>query len=301
MENNASASQPGNGNLTASQKMARILFGQTVDGQPKSFWQSGLLQWVVSIAIFIIIWESLFALGMINRKFLPPPHLIISEINRHPDFFKLEYIPRRGNFFNLPTTIYVSMRRVFLGLSIAFVSSFVLGLMISYILGFRRLILPIIRLLAPISPIAWLPLIQFFIGVGDTAIVTVIFVALFFILTLGTIGSIENVEKKYINVAKVLGASRWQIMIHVTIPAIIPELFFSLRMNFYAAWMSLLVAEFIGAQTGLGQMVMAGRVVFNMQLVLLAMGIIGILGMLSELVLRVIQEKMLWWNKSAEI
>jgi NitT/TauT family transport system permease protein len=226
---------------------------------------------------------------------------VIQEVNRHPDFFKLEYIPRRGNFFNLPTTVFLSMRRVFLGLAIAFVVSFVVGLLISYVQIVRRLLLPIIRLLAPISPIAWLPLIQFFIGVGDTAIVFVIFIALFFILTLGTINSIENVESKFINTAKVLGASRWQTMFHVTIPAIVPEQFFSLRMNFYAAWMSLLVAEFIGAQSGLGQMVMAGRVVFNMQLVLLAMVIVGVLGMLSEAILRVIQEKVLWWRKEAEI
>jgi NitT/TauT family transport system permease protein len=301
MQHPTTVSQSGNGNLTAGSKIASFFYGQTADGQPKSFWKSGMLQWIVSIAAFVMIWELLYMLDLINAKFLPPPHLILREVSRHPDFFKLEYIPRRGNFFNLPTTIFISMRRVFFGLAIAFIFSFVIGLLISYVPIIRRLVLPIIRLLAPISPIAWLPLIQFFIGVGDAAIITVIFVALFFILTLGTIGSIENVEKKYINVANVLGASRWQVMMYVTVPAIVPDLFFSLRMNFFAAWMSLLVAEFIGAQTGLGQMVMAGRLVFNMQLVLLSMGIIGILGMLSELVLRLIQEKMLWWNKAAEI
>ena len=284
-------------------KLQSFFFGKTKYGKPKSLWQSTLLQWIVSITVFLLLWQAICGWsGWVNPRLLPPPSgAILEATKRQPDFFKLEYRVRRGNFFNLPTTIYYSMKRVVLGLAIAFAASFIVGLAISYITIVRRLLLPIIRLLAPISPIAWLPLIQFFIGVGDTAIIAVIFVALFFILTLSTILSIQNVDKIYISAAKVLGANRWQIMLDVTIPAIIPEIFLALRMNFYAAWMSLLVAEYIGAYTGLGQMVIAGRTVFNMNLTVLGMVFIAIFGMLSETGLRIIQEKVLWWRTAVEI
>lgn len=278
------------------------LFGRTRDGQPKTFWQSSLLQWIVAIGVLLIVWTLFSSSGLISPRALPPPQGLLTEIRRHPEFFTLAYIPRRGNFFNLPTSIYISIQRVVLGLATAFVASLITGLLISYVPAIRRLLLPIVQLLAPISPIAWMPVIAVFLGVGETAIVSVIFIALFFILTLSTIESIENVPRVYVDTARVLGAtSRWQIMFNVTLPAIVPELFLTLRLNFIAAWLSLLVAEFIGAKTGLGQMVIAGRGVFNMNLVLLAMVIIGVCGMLCEAGLRLIQDRVLWWRKQVEL
>ena len=277
------------------------LFGREHDGRPKTFWRSSLLQWLVSISVFLIVWQLITMSGLVDTRALSPPRDILKEISHHPDFFKLEYIPRRGNFFNLPTTIYVSMLRTVLGLTSAFVASLVFGVLISYVRLLRRLIMPIIRLFAPISPIAWMPLIVVVLGVGENAIVFIIFISLFFILTLSTLLSADNVDKVYIDAAKVLGATRWQSLWNITVPAIIPDLFLTLRLNFYAAWMSLLIAEFIGAKTGLGQMVLAGRSVFNMDLVILGMILIGFLGALTEGLLRIIQDKALWWRTETEL
>jgi NitT/TauT family transport system permease protein len=276
-------------------------FGRDALGRPKTFWNSSLLQWIVSLGVFLLLWEAIFWSGLVPPRILPPPHYLLREIERQPNFWELAYIKRRGNFFNLPTTVYISMRRVTLGLLSAFVIGVLTGLLVTYVSLVRRFLQPIIRMLAPISPIAWMPLAMFFLGVGEEAIVFVIFISLFFTLTLTTSLSIQNIDKVIIDAAKVLGASRRQIMFQVTIPAILPDLFLSLRMNFYGAWMSLLVAEMIGAETGLGQMVMAGRGVFNMQLVILGMGFIAVFGMLSETILRLIQRRVLWWQREAEL
>lgn len=288
--------------LHQSAQGSTALFGRTRDGHPKTFWQSSLLQWIVAITVLLVTWEAISLSGLISQKVLPPPQALLTEIGRHPNFFTLAYIPRRGNFFNLPTSIYISIQRVVLGLATAFVASLCTGLLITHMPLIGRLLLPIVQLLSPISPIAWMPLIGCFLGVGELAIVTVIFLALFFILTLSTIISIENIPRVYLDTARVLGArSRWQILWNVTLPAIVPGLFQTLRLNFIAAWLSLLVAEFVGAKTGLGQMVIAGRGVFNMSLVLLAMVIIGVCGMLCEAGLRLIQDRVLWWRKEIEL
>lgn len=278
------------------------LFGRTRSGQPKTFWQSSLLQWVVSIAVLLVVWEAVALSGLVPANALPPPQALLTEIGRHPDFFTLAYIPRRGNFFNLPTSVYLSLQRVVLGLSLAFVAGMLTGFLITSVPLARRLLLPVIQLLSPVSPIAWMPVIAVFLGVSEAAIVGVIFIALYFILTLSTINSVESIPKVYLDTARVLGAtSRWQVLWNVTLPAIVPELFLTLRLNFIAAWLSLLVAEFIGAKTGLGQMVIAGRGVFNMSLVLLAMVVIGVTGMLCEAGLRLIQDRVLWWRKQIEL
>jgi NitT/TauT family transport system permease protein len=277
-------------------------FGRTPSQQPKTFRQSTLLQWAVSILLLLLVWQLISVTQIVPSKALPGPAAILTEIQRQPEFFTLAYIPRRGNFFNLPTSILVSLQRVLLGLASAFVASLLVGLLISYIPLIRRLVLPIVQLMAPISPIAWMPVIAVFFGVSETAIVAVIFIALFFVLTLSTIESIENVPKVYLDTSRVLGAtSRWQVMAYVVLPAIVPDLFLTLRLNFFAAWLSLLVAEFIGAKTGLGQMVIAGRGVFNMSLVILAMIVIGVCGMLCEALLRTIQNRILWWRRQIEL
>jgi len=277
-------------------------FGRTASQQPKTFRQSALLQWIVSILVLLLAWQLISMAQIVPSKALPGPAAILAEIQRQPEFFTLAYIPRRGNFFNLPTSILISLQRVVMGLASAFVASLIIGSLISYIPLIRKLVLPIIQLMAPISPIAWMPVIAVFFGVSETAIVAVIFIALFFVLTLSTIESIENVPKVYLDTARVLGAtSRWQAMTHVVLPAIVPDLFLALRLNFFAAWLSLLVAEFIGAKTGLGQMVIAGRGVFNMSLVILAMIVIGICGMLCEAGLRMIQDRVLWWRRQIEL
>jgi NitT/TauT family transport system permease protein len=299
--NKSTKSSNHNEESSGNSKMEFAIFGRDPKGNPKSLWETTLFQWIVSISIFLILWEGVYFTGLVEPRILPPPHLLLEEIKNQPFFWDLKFISRKGNYFNLPTTIYISMRRVILGLTMAFIISVITGLLISYIRIVRRLLLPIIRMFAPISPVAWMPLIMFFLGVGEAAIVVVVFVSLFFSLTLSTILSIENVENIKIDAAKILGASRQQILSTIIIPAIIPDLFRSLRRNFYAAWMSLLVAEMIGAKTGLGQMVMAGRGVFNMQLVLLGMVVIAIFGMASEEVLHQIQNKVLWWQTSVEI
>ena len=279
-----------------------FLFGRTAGDRNTTRWQSVVLQWTVSILMFLLFWQLISMAQIVPAKALPSPAAVLAEIQRQPEFFTLAYIPRRGNFFNLPTSILISLQRVMLGLASAFVASLIIGSLISYVPLIRRLLLPIIQLMAPISPIAWMPVIAVFFGVSETAIVAVIFIALFFVLTLSTIESIENVPKVYVDTSRVLGAtSRLHIMAYVVLPAIVPDLFLALRLNFFAAWLSLLVAEFIGAKTGLGQMVIAGRGVFNMSLVILAMIVIGVCGMLCEAGLRAIQNHVLWWRRQVEI
>lgn len=256
-----------------------------------------VLQWTISFTVLILIWEFVYWAEWIERKVLPAPHQIAAEIQNQPNFLTPTLgMPRRGNHFNLPSTIWVSLQRVVLGLASAFAISLAVGLALSYYHWTRRLFLPIVQMLAPISPIAWIPLAFVFFGVSESAIVFVIFIALFALLVLSTVKSIDNVERVYLNAARVLGANRQQIMLQVILPAILPELFVSLRLNFFAAWMSLLIAEMIGANTGLGQMLLSGRGVFNMRLVLLSMFIIGVCGVLTEALLRLIQDRVLWWR-----
>jgi NitT/TauT family transport system permease protein len=126
-------------------------------------------------------------------------------------------------------------------------------------------------------------------------------IALLFHMTLSTIAQIDGVNRNYINVARTMGASKRQIYARVIIPAILPGMLIVLRMNLFAAWMVVLIAESTGVGYGLGQVIMLARNTFNPSLVFFTIAVIGVLGFLFDYALRMLQGRILYWlPKGAE-
>jgi NitT/TauT family transport system permease protein len=155
--------------------------------------------------------------------------------------------------------------------------------------------LPTITLLSPVSPIAWLPVAIFLFGIGNAPAIFMVVIALFFHMVLATITQIDGVNRNLVNVARTMGASKWQTYTQVIIPAILPGLSVTLRMNLFAAWMVVLVAESTGVGYGLGQVIMMARNTFNPSLVFFTIALIGVLGFTFDLILRLIQKRILYW------
>jgi NitT/TauT family transport system permease protein len=149
--------------------------------------------------------------------------------------------------------------------------------------------------LAPVSPIAWLPVAIFLFGIGNKPAVFMVFIALFFTMVLATIAQIDSVQTTYLQVARIMGATKAQLYRHVIVPAILPNLFVTLRLHLFAAWMVVLIAEVVGVGSGLGQVIMLARNTFNPGLVFFTIFIIGITGFLFDLLLRQVQRSVLWW------
>ncbi|WP_372965471.1 ABC transporter permease [Marinobacter sp.] len=185
--------------------------------------------------------------------------------------------------------------RVVAGLGIGFLLGVATGLFSRYNRIFGNLSLPLVTLLAPISPVAWLPVAIFLFGIGNMPAIFMVFVAVYFIITLATLDQIDNVPISYIHVARIMGATRRQIYTRVILPSILPGLFMTLRLNLFAAWMVVLIAEAVGVGSGLGQIVMLARNTFNSSLVFFSMTLIGLLGFMLDQLLRIVQRRLLWW------
>ncbi|MEO1404268.1 MAG: ABC transporter permease [Cyanobacteria bacterium J06635_1] len=269
------------------------------------WWRSmatSALWWFLSLGIFIGVWELLTALGWVNTLILPPPHEFIAEIGNQEQFLAPQIgVERTGGNFVLLTAIVATLKRVISGLVLGFIAALGVGGLACYFDLFGKLTLPVITLLAPIAPIAWIPFAIMAFGIGDGAAIFVVFIGIFFLLTLATVNAVNNVDQLYINTARVLGASRRQVMFKVILPAVIPDLFFILRINFFAAWMAVLAAEMVGVNTGLGAIVMVGRQMFNAKLMFLGMAVIGIVGYLLDVGFRQLQQRVLWWKGSSQI
>jgi NitT/TauT family transport system permease protein len=258
--------------------------------------------WVLSVGLVAGIWEAAAALNLINPVILPPPHEFIGEIRNQAQFLMPAVgVERTGANFVALTAIVASLQRVLAGLFLAFVAGLVTGTLAFYFGLVRKLTLPTITLLAPIAPVAWIPLAIVAFGVGDWSAVFVVFVGIYFTLTLATVKAMTNVDPVYLDAARVLGARRGQVMLHVVLPATIPALFDLVRMNLFGAWMGVLAAEMVGVNTGLGAIVMVGRQMMNMNLTFLGMAMIGLVGYLLDTAFAQVQRRVLWWRRATQL
>jgi NitT/TauT family transport system permease protein len=263
----------------------------------------GFLWGVASVAIFVAIWELAWLVGWADARLLPPPHIFLGNLPDQARFFMSAERWRIGvgeveapsGFEAVALTVLASTARVFAGLFIATIVSLVVGVAIRYWKLCGNLLLPTITLLAPVSPIAWLPVAIFAFGIGNKPAVFMVFIALFFIMVLSTITQIDSVEKKYIDVARIMGATKRQLYFRVILPAILPGLLVVLRLNLFAAWMVVLVAEATGVGYGLGQVIMVARNMLNPSLIFFTIVLIGALGFFFDFVLRIVQRRVLYW------
>src|ERR1700738_2379695 len=258
---------------------------------------------LLSVGLFCALWELLWALGISDARLLPPPHVFLSNFPEQAKFFNTAQRWQVGVGLNtgpspagaVLITIASSAARVFAGLLIAATLSISIGVAIRYYVAVEKLALPTITLLSPVSPIAWLPVAIFLFGIGDAPAIFIVVIALFFHMVLATISQIDGVNRNLINVARTMGASKWQIYSRVIIPAILPGLLMVLRLNLFGAWMVVLVAESTGVGYGLGQVIMMARNTFNPSLVFFTIALIGVLGFASDWALRMVQKRILYW------
>jgi NitT/TauT family transport system permease protein len=263
----------------------------------------GMLWACLSVGLFAGIWEICWALGWADPRLLPPPHIFLGDIGDQAKFFNTvsRWTVGVGQdagpnpAMAVLYTVLATTGRVFAGLSIAASLAISTGVTIRYCTLFGRLTLPTVTLLAPVSPIAWLPVAIFLFGIGNKPAVFMVVIALLFHMILATISQIDGVNRNFINVARTMGATKRQIYARVIIPAILPQLFVFLRFNLFGAWMVVLVAEATGVGYGLGQVIMLGRNTFNPSLVFFTIVLIGVLGFSCDWLMRLMQRKLLYW------
>lgn len=251
-----------------------------------------------SVLLFAGLWELAWAVGWLDPLLMPPPHMFLRNFATQGQFFDTAHIGQEAAppLIAVTTTVLSTALRVLAGLTLGFLASLAVGIAAMRFRVLGGLTLPTITLLAPISPVAWLPVAIFLFGIGNKPAVFLVFIGVFFIMTLATVTQIESVSSTWLDVARTMGATRRQTLRHVILPAILPGLFVVLRLNLFAAWAVVLIAEAVGVGSGLGQVVLLARNTFNSSLVFFTMTIIGITGYALDVGLRTVQRRLLWWQ-----
>lgn len=245
----------------------------------------------LSLLIVLGFWEYAGAAGLAVSTVLPPPSQFLAVVAESG--FRIGFGTQAATVDQSLVSTFV---RVFAGMGIAFVLAILTGALLSLSPVATWCVSPLLYLLAPIAPIAWIPTAIVVFGISNVSAIFIVFMGVYFVLTIATLAEIRRIPAEFHTVAANLGASPAERFFRVTLPAILPGVFMLLRSNFTAAWMAVLVAEMVGLRDGLGAIIMMGRNLFNNDLIMFGMLVIGISGFVVDRILNFISQRVVWWR-----
>lgn len=180
-----------------------------------------------------------------------------------------------------------SVMRVAVGYSLAMALAIPLGVAMGWYAPVYRAVNPLVQLLRPISPIAWIPLAILWFGVGNTSPIFLITLSSFFPLVVGTVAGVHAVERQYIRAAANFGVTGTKLLRQVVIPAAMAQIVTGMRIGLGIAWLVVVAAEMVAISSGLGYMIIDARNAGNRyDLVVAGMAFIGLIGFLLDGIMR---------------
>lgn len=180
-----------------------------------------------------------------------------------------------------------SLSRVGMGYGLAVLLAVPFGLTLGWYPAASQVVNPVIQMVRPISPIAWIPLAILFFGVGDMSAVFLIFLASFFPVTVAAMNGVRNVPSMYRRAGRNFGLSPMGLLAKVVFPAALPQIIMGLRIALGIAWLVVVAAEMIAVDSGLGYLVIDARNSGNRyDLVVAAMIMIGLIGLALDSIFR---------------
>ncbi|MFT3955187.1 MAG: nitrate ABC transporter permease [Piscinibacter sp.] len=181
--------------------------------------------------------------------------------------------------------ILFSLERVGIGFGMAALAGIPLGFMIGRFEVLNRMVSPLISLLRPVSPLAWLPIGLLVFKAANPAAIWTIFICSIWPMIINTAVGVQRVPADYLNVAKVLNLSEWKVITKILFPAVLPYMLTGVRLSVGTAWLVIVAAEMLTGGVGIGFWVWDEWNNLNVKHILIAIVVIGVVGLLLEALL----------------
>ena len=195
--------------------------------------------------------------------------------------------------------IWVSCRRIFISFALATGLGVPLGLFMGWSRKFKDYTFPVLETLRPIPILAWVPLAIVMFAGFETPIIFLATLASFFVTALNTMLGVESIDESYFRAAGCLGSKRRHVFIHVVVPGSLPFIFTGLQISIGVAWFSLVAAEMISGDFGLGYMIMDSYMVNKYTTMVMAMLTLGFVGWITSAMVRAAGNRMMQWRERA--
>ena len=242
-----------------------------------------------TLAVLLAAWWAVTAMALISPLFLPPPGQV---------FHKLLVIAGPQGFMDatLWQHLAASLTRIVIALAAATIVGVPVGIAMGLNPTVRGILDPLIELYRPVPPLAWLPLVIIWFGIGETPKILLIYLAIFAPVVMATLAGVKSAQPVRIRAAQSLGASRMQVLWLVILPGALPDILTGLRIGLGVGWSTLVAAELIAATRGLGFMVQSAGEFLATDVVLAGIAVIAIIAFLLELGLRALQRRLTPWH-----
>ncbi|WP_457922284.1 taurine ABC transporter permease TauC [Pseudomonas syringae] len=242
----------------------------------------------LTLVTLLALWWAVTAGGWIEPLFLPPPADVLG---------KGWLLMTKGY---MDSTLWqhlgASLQRIGLALGAATLTAIPVGIAIGQNRIARGIFDPLIEFYRPIPPLAYLPLIVIWFGIGEFSKVLLIYLAIFAPIAIATATGVRTVDPARVRAAQSLGATRWQLIRHVIVPSALPDILTGIRIGLGVGWSTLVAAELIAATSGLGFIVQSAAQFLVTDVVVLGILVIAIIAFAMELGLRALQRKLVPWH-----
>jgi NitT/TauT family transport system permease protein len=248
----------------------------------------GVSLWLATYYLFVEGWE----LPRFNK--LPGPVEVITEwINPDPDWGISMFSPIYYEH------IIVSCRRILIAFTIATCLGVPLGLFMGWSKIFRDYTFPILEVLRPIPILAWVPLAILMFSGFETPVIYLATLASLFVTTLNTLLGVDSIDEEYFRAAKCLGSKPHHVFLHIVVPGSLPFIFTGLQISIGVAWFSLVAAEMVSGEFGLGYMIMDSYMNITYVTMVIGMLTLGFVGWVSSALVRLAGNRMMQWRVRA--
>ncbi|MCA1326034.1 ABC transporter permease [Herbaspirillum sp. alder98] len=234
----------------------------------------------------LLLWALAAQQGWVAPQVLPSPQAVLATFT--------ELIQSGELFDNLK----ISFLRVVLGFGVGVAGGLLLGVAMGLSPLFKDYFYPFFKAFSQVPVLGWLPLLMLLVGIDEALKIILIAKAALVPIAVNTYKGIENVPARYVDVARVLRFSRWQLLWRVIFPAALPPIWNGVRYGFTHAWLALVVVELLASSEGLGYMIVFGRQLFQLDVVIAAVVVVGVVGYLGDQVLARIEVILLGWRRS---
>lgn len=239
---------------------------------------------MISFAVGIAVWYLLSLIPAIGAILTNPVTVVKSFLTE----------AESGRMW---TNVSASIIRVLGGFSLGLIVAIPVAFLMGWYSIVRSVIEPWIQFFRTIPPIALIPLVIIALGVGESAKITVIFVATFLVMVISIYQGVVSVDPTLIKAARVLGAKDRDIFFEVVVPASFPYILVGVRLGLAAAWTTLVAAELTGANKGLGNMIMEASLYFRMDVVIMGIIVIGIIGLAMDKFVLFLERRLTGWQE----
>ena len=229
-----------------------------------------ILNFSIGMLILLLVWQIIIIIGDYPEALLPSPVNVAHTI--------IEMIVDGTLLVHLQ----VSLGRFAAGYLLAIIPAVILGMLLGRMPSIWQIVDPIIQVLRPVSPIAWSPFIVLWFGIGNMPAIVIIFIAAFFPVLLTTVAGVKKVDKNYLKIAENMEMNRLELMVKIIFPAAFPSIVSGLHLALGSAWIFLVAGEMVGAQSGLGFLIVDARNTLNLSGVLAGIIFIGLLGFILD-------------------